>query len=204
MFAKIAQAFSRKPRTTPFIDAAEALYAQAMEQSRQPKFYTDYGVADSIDGRFDMLALHVAAIILRLREEEYEPEELREKERTLIDVMMADMDQSLREQSVGDSGVLRRVQKMGEALFGRIAAYEVRDEEALKPVIARNIFRTNAMDETQEKAAETLAEYIIEMRATLTNLSMEAMLEQDIYWPEVGGDYSTHNEDELPQEGHVN
>lgn len=184
MFKTLAQLFSTNSAAS-FHKTAETLYAQAMEQSRQPAFYTDYGVADSIDGRFDLLALHFAALILRLREEGWDADELREKERAMIDVMMADMDQSLREQSVGDSGVLRRVQKMGEAFFGRIAAYDTLDKETLTPAIARNIFRTQEPDEAQQKAAETLAIYIIEMRDILTKLSFKELTSSPLPWPKI-------------------
>jgi cytochrome b pre-mRNA-processing protein 3 len=95
------------------------------------------------------------------------------------------MDQSLREQSVGDSGVLRHVQKMGEALFGRIAAYDTLEKEALTPAIARNIFRTEAPDEAQQEAAEKLADYLIEMRQRLTNAPLETLMKQPLHWPKI-------------------
>lgn len=183
MFVKLMQVLSGKERTHPFHHIAASLYAQAMEQSRQPVFYTDLGVADSIDGRFDMLALHVAPLFYRLRSQGFGADELREKERTLIDVMMADMDQSLREQSVGDSGVLRRVQKMGEALYGRVSAYETTDKAALKTAIIRNVYRSEEAADAQESAAEKLADYALKTREIFASLSFEEFANSPLSWP---------------------
>ena len=69
--------------------AAEALYGQAVAQSRRPEFYRDLGVPDSLDGRFDMIALHVFLLLNRLRNEGQIANGLAQR---LYDTMFADMD----------------------------------------------------------------------------------------------------------------
>ena len=129
--------------------AAEALYGQAVAQARRPEFYRDLGVPDSLDGRFDMIALHVYLLLNRLRNEGQIANGLAQR---LFDTMFADMDRNLRELGVGDLGVGRRVKVMAKALYGRIAAYEagLRDGDgALCDALARNLFGTVATTPVQ-------------------------------------------------------
>jgi len=123
-------------------DAAAVLYGHAVAQARLPIFYTCLGVPDSLDGRFDLVALHVFLLLQRLRQEGAGAETLAQG---LFDVMFADMDQSLRELGVGDLGVGRRVKAMAQALYGRIAAYEEGlggNDQVLAAALARNLFGT--------------------------------------------------------------
>lgn len=129
----------RKRRKT--WDAARTLYGHAVKQSRRPEFYTNLGVPDTLDGRFDMVALHVFLLLHRLR---CEGAVTRRLAQCLFDTMFNDMDYNLRELGVGDLGVGRRVKSMAKALYGRIAAYEAglaADDEALAAALARNLFR---------------------------------------------------------------
>jgi cytochrome b pre-mRNA-processing protein 3 len=102
-------------------DAARALYERAVAQARQPGFYTALGVPDSLDGRFDLVAVHVFLLLYRLKRERAAAAPLAQ---CLFDVMFDDMDESLRELGVGDLGVGWRVKAMAKALYGRLAAYE--------------------------------------------------------------------------------
>lgn len=127
-------------------DAAYALYQKAVAQARHPVFYTRAGVPDTLDGRFDMIALHVFLILHRLKQEKRN----RRLSQALFDLMFADMDQSLREMGVGDLGVGRRVKTMAKAMYGRISAYEAALEQpsdtALRDALVRNVFRGETAD----------------------------------------------------------
>lgn len=126
--------------------AARTLYAHAVTQSRRPEFYRSLGVPDSLDGRFDMVALHVFLLLHRLRGEG-QPDQDRAAKRfaqALFDAMFDDMDDSLREIGVGDLSVGKRVKAMAKALYGRIAAYEAglaADDATLGAALARNLYR---------------------------------------------------------------
>jgi len=139
-------------------EAAWRLYRAAVDQARNETFYTDYGVADSIDGRFDLIILHVILLIRRLRRD---GERGATVAQALFDATFADMDRSLREMGVGDLGVGRRVKAMATAFFGRAQAYEEALEDAdpshLTKALRRNIFDT-APD--QPKTAVALADYV--------------------------------------------
>ena len=118
-----------------------ALYAEAVAAARAPYFYTGIGVADTVDGRFDLVGLHAFLLIRRLQRE---PEGAALAQ-AVFDAMFADMDASLREMGVGDLSTPARVRAMWEAFHGRAAAYERGfadpDPAALAAALARNVWR---------------------------------------------------------------
>jgi len=143
---------------------ADALYASAVRQARLPVFYAAMGVPDTVDGRFEMIAVHVFLLLHRLRRGD---EACRETAQALFDAMFEDMDRSLRELGAGDLGVGRRVKTMAKAFYGRIAAYEqglAGGEGALEEAVGRNIFRGT---EGAAPAADRLAAYIRHQAAVI-------------------------------------
>jgi cytochrome b pre-mRNA-processing protein 3 len=123
--------------------AANALYLSLVAQARQPAFYAALGVPDSPEGRYDMVVLH--AYLLMRRIGVVGGEAAKELSQSTFDLMFADMDQSLREMGVGDTGVGKRVRRMAENFYGRVAAYDKAQEEggdALERALARNLYQT--------------------------------------------------------------
>ena len=125
-------------------DRAHSLYVALVEQARQPAFYSRCGAPDTLDGRFELILLHAVLLLRRLRDEGETGVELGQ---TVFDVMIDDMDQSLREMGVGDLAVGRRVKAMAQAYFGRTASYEAAlsaddDDAELAAALARNLFGT--------------------------------------------------------------
>ena len=100
---------------------AKHLYNNALNQSRLEVFYSEYGVPDSVDGRFEMIALHVFLILHRLKQRDIGDEDLSQE---LFDHMFKDLDQALREMGIGDLSVGRKVKSMAKAFYGRIAGEE--------------------------------------------------------------------------------
>ncbi|MBI3708878.1 MAG: hypothetical protein HY246_14555 [Proteobacteria bacterium] len=120
--------------------AADRLYAAAVAQASRPEIYADWRVPDTVDGRFDAIALHVFLVLHRLKAEGAVAAGLAQE---LFDTMFADMDRSLREIGAGDLGVGRRVRAMAEGFYGRIAAYEAGldgDAVALAAALRRNLY----------------------------------------------------------------
>jgi len=121
--------------------AAERLYFAAVGAARQPAVYAALAVPDSVDGRFDMIALHVHLLLRRLRQLGSAGQALGQE---LVDVMVADMDRSLREMGVGDLSVGRQVKRMVKAFYGRGRAYDQAfggDLADLHAALARNLYR---------------------------------------------------------------
>jgi cytochrome b pre-mRNA-processing protein 3 len=125
------------------------LHLAIVTQARQPAFYTALGVPDTLDGRFELIALHGFLVMHRLKADPAGTELARDLAETIFD----DLDASLREMGAGDLGVGRRVKKMGEAFYGRIAAYDagLADGGDLRDALRRNLYGT------VQPAAETLA-----------------------------------------------
>lgn len=122
--------------------AGSRLYSAAVAAARDPYLYRVMEVADTLDGRFDLLCLYVALLIRRVQRE---PEPGPALAQAVFDAMFRDMDANLRELGVGDLSVGRHVRSMWEALQGRAIAYtgalDAGDRAALEASIARNVWR---------------------------------------------------------------
>lgn len=167
-------------RTGPSRTRIDALYARAVAQARMPGFYTAMGVADRIDARFELYTLHVLLLILRLRETGEEGGDLGQ---ALFDTYVSALDHALRELGVSDVAVGKKMRKLGEALYGRMQAYETAlaadDADALSAAIARNV-----LDSEDIETGRLLARYVLDSRARLTAQDMKA-LERGPDWAEV-------------------
>lgn len=157
--------FSLKKLFAPPAAALQAheAYVVLVAQARKPVFYAAYGVADSLDGRFDVIVLHLFLLIHRLRRDG--SADTPGFIRALSEAFFADMDRSLREMGVGDTGISRRVKAMAQAFYGRLQAYEqgIASMETLKQALARNLYRDAPVDEAQLQA---VADYMLQTAAT--------------------------------------
>ena len=135
-----------------------ALYGMIVAQARRPCFYRDYGVADTVNGRFDLLILHLALVSERLMRDPA----LAELGQGVFDRFCRDMDGNLREIGISDLKVPKEMQRIGEAFYGRAQAYRqalaAEDDQALAEAVARNIYG----GATPPGAAQRLAAYIRE------------------------------------------
>ncbi|MBB4304808.1 cytochrome b pre-mRNA-processing protein 3 [Rhodobium orientis] len=161
----------------------DGLYAAIMAQARQPSLYTDHEVPDTLNGRFELLLLHVILVLYRLKSEDAAT---REKGRQLSERFFTDMDGTLREMGVGDLSVPKKIKKMAKAYFGRLGAYDgALDHDADQPedlvaVIDRNVFP----DAANLGAAATLAAYVRATERALAATSVEDVLGARIAWPD--------------------
>jgi cytochrome b pre-mRNA-processing protein 3 len=149
-------------------DNIERLYGAIVAQARLPTFYAEWGVPDTLEARFDLLVLHVHLLFRRLANGSAEA---RAVGQGLFDRFIADMDASLRELGVGDLGVPRRMREMGEAFYGRAAAYDAAfahaDDSLLVDALMRNVYSGR---DGAEPFARRLAHYV---RATARDLASE-------------------------------
>jgi cytochrome b pre-mRNA-processing protein 3 len=120
----------------------QTLYDAVVARARAPVFFRDFGVADSIDGRFDMVALHGWLALAQLKAAGD-----REGAQGLTDAIFTGFDEALREQGAGDMGLSRKIKAMADAFFGRLKAYdEAGDDDALAEALARNLYRGAPVD----------------------------------------------------------
>ncbi len=139
------------------IDLVHELYGAIVAQARQPVFYQDLGVPDVLDGRFDLIVLHLSAATRRLAEL---GAEAKETEQGLMGLFFADMDRSLREMGVGDLSVGKKIRNMAEAYYGRSQAYGealgTEDDRLLEEAIGRNVY---GGDSAADEALGRMAHY---------------------------------------------
>ena len=113
------------------------LHAAVVARAREPVFFTAFGVADSLDGRFDLVALHAWLVLDALRRRE-----LNDLSQGLTDALFIGFDEALRELGAGDMSLGRKMKNFADAFFGRLKAYgEARSEAELAEAILRNLYR---------------------------------------------------------------
>jgi cytochrome b pre-mRNA-processing protein 3 len=170
--------FRRKPHER----AGFELYGKAVAAARDPWFFGPLGVPDSLDGRFDLVGLHVALLIRRLRRDPDPRGAVLAQ--AVFDAMFADMDINLREMGVSDLAVGRRVRAMWEAFHGRAQAYEAAveagDAAALAAALQRNVWRAEG---EASAAAGLLAAQALRVAAALAEQPIAALLRGDVRFP---------------------
>ncbi len=134
--------FNRFFKRDPAQEAGRRIFDAVAAQAREPRFFVDYAVPDTIDGRFDLLALQAAVAFRALAAKGGEAARAAQAG---TDAMFLALDDALRELGVGDDGVARRVKDMGRAYLGRAKAYDEAlsdgDRSALEAALARNLYR---------------------------------------------------------------
>lgn len=146
-------------RKSAATDAVYAVYSAIVAQSRQPRFYADWGVPDTVTGRFDMICLHLALLFRRLRNE---GKDVAAFSQGVFDLFFRDMDRSLREMGAGDLGVPKKIRKMGNIFYGLLAslneAMDRNDPAAVEAVLVRNVFGGQPAEGAAPLAAYLIAE----------------------------------------------
>ena len=142
-----------------------SLYTNIVTQSRTKSFYRLYGVPDTINGRFDLITLHMFIVLRRLKELGDEGIKLSQD---LFDIMFADMDKNMREMGVGDLSVGKKIKVLATAFYGRIKAYDNGiaglNDETLVACLKRNLFSEIV---PKEEHVETVTDYLLrEIRAS--------------------------------------
>jgi len=135
------------------------LYGNIVAQARMEEFYTLHGVPDTVNGRFDLITLHVFVVMRRLKELDGEGAKLSQD---LFDVMFADMDKNLREMGTGDLRVAKKIKAFATAFYGRIKAYDEgiagTDGATLNDSLKRNLYLEGEPTELQ---VQYLADYLL-------------------------------------------
>lgn len=168
--------FFRRP---PKASTIEALYGAIVAQARLPVFYRSYGVADTVNGRLDLVMLHLALAFHRLSEG---PDSAKAAGQAAFDRFCQDMDDHLREQGVSDLRVPKDMQRLAEAFFGRyrsyISALKAGDRDALRIALRRNVFA-----ESDAAGLDWLADYVEATAQALGGQDVAAVASGRISWP---------------------
>lgn len=129
--------FARKRRNRQIVDE---LYRHLTAEARNPVFFAQMNVPDSVMGRFEMLSLFM---VLFFRRTDHAGPAVKQLAQDMVDTFFEDIDHSLRELGVGDVSVPKRMKKLARMFYGRANAYgptlAQHDVEALAEALARNI-----------------------------------------------------------------
>ncbi|HVZ90403.1 MAG TPA: ubiquinol-cytochrome C chaperone family protein [Rhizomicrobium sp.] len=146
---------------------AVRLYAAAVAAARAPVFFTKLRVPDTLDGRFDLLALHGWLLLDALRSAGRG-----ELEQAVTDLIFTGFDEGLRELGAGDMTIARRIKQMADAFYGRLAAYHAcANETDFTAALIRNVYRGSA---SEADAAKTVARYVMAARLRLSRSDLVA------------------------------
>lgn len=154
---------------------AARLLEDARAAARRPEFYGEGRAPDTLDGRFDMMVLHVGLVVDRLAEAGPRASAVSQ---ALFDLFFDDMDAALREIGVGDMSVGKKIRRMGEAFYGRARAYRdalaQEDDGAVEDALRRNLFEQG---EPEPAFLSAFARYVRASAAGLAGQDAEALLD---------------------------
>ncbi len=119
-------------------DALRPLWQRTVEMAREPAWYRDCGVPDTVDGRYDMITSVLAVVLIRMEQSA----ELMAPSVYLTELFVDDMDGQLRQQGIGDPALGKYIGRMVAAMGGRLGAFRdafSADQAALQAAISRNV-----------------------------------------------------------------
>ena len=167
-----------KPR--PAKAAGAKLYAGAVAQARSAAFYRDFGVRDSLEGRFELFSLHVIFLIERLKAQ---GDAAAETSQAVFDAYVKGLDDAFREIGVSDTSVGKKMKKLAGAFYGRLKAYDEAVASLPDAMATAGFLARTAFEERGEGDVAALTSYVIKTRAALAVQSLEALLQGDVTWP---------------------
>ena len=163
---------------------ATRLYRAIVAMARTPKLYLEYGVPDTVDGRFDMVITHAIFVFRRLREDGEAGQHYRQ---LVFDIMFDDMDAALREMGTGDLSVGKKIREMGEAFYGRANAVDEAlssdNADAFENVLQRNLFAYDDdadQVELDPEATKALARYFQSFEAKLKETASQSLFKGEL------------------------
>ncbi|MBY6261476.1 ubiquinol-cytochrome C chaperone [Azospirillum sp. 412522] len=164
--------------------AVGGLFTAIVGQAREPGFYSALAVPDTLDGRFEMVALHLLLVMRRLKGQGVEAGKL---SRRLYETMVDDFEKSLLEMGVGDSGIARRVKTMARGMAGRIRAYDEAladtDGSRLEVALDNNLYGT--VDPVPDGALVAMAAYVRASAAALDAQPLESVMQGEVRFASV-------------------
>ena len=157
--------------------AGRALYAAAAAQARQTGLYAELGAPDTANGRFEVYSLHVILLLHRLKGR---GEAATEAAQALFDTYASALDDTLREQGVGDLSMAKTMRRLAEAFYGRVRSYDaaLADRAELEPLLARTVYADGP-------GAAAMAAYVDRAVQTLAAQADEDLLAGRVAWPEI-------------------
>ena len=161
------------------ITSPQQLYGSVMTQARSPEFFTNFGMPDTVIGRFDVLSLHIYLLARRFREEG-SPLAM-DLSQEVFDLYVYDVERALRELGIGDTSVPKKKKKMIRSFYGQIddfdEAINIGDEQEISVKV-----HSRYLSETENANPQILTTYILKTEENLKEQSMKALLSGEVNW----------------------
>ncbi len=159
---------------------ARALYGAVVTQAREPAFYAARGVADTMEGRYELVALHLILALERLGQPDVANEDVR---RETLETFVTDMEDSMREIGVGDTPLPKKVKRAAGGVYVRSKSYQAalaqRDDDALQAVLNEHVYQGR-----ENPSAPALAAYMRRATAHLAALDANTLLAGNMSFPQ--------------------
>jgi len=167
--------------------AASKIYGLIVTAARQPALYEHAKVADTLDGRFEAVTLFTVLVLDRLLAAGTDGATVA---RALVEALIADMDDQMREMGVGDLTVPKRVKKAAAAVYDRLAAYRpalaANDGDALTAAFVTSglLLDGNTDNARTTPGWPSLAAHALDVRRALAETDVRALLDGRIEFPD--------------------
>jgi cytochrome b pre-mRNA-processing protein 3 len=159
-------------------EAYRPLYDRVVNAGRDPAWYLEGQVPDTIDGRFDVISALLALVLIRMEQEE---ERTRTASVLLTELFIDDMEGTVRQIGVGDLMVGKHVGKMVGALGGRLSAFRAAaGATGFDEVVSRNIFHDAP---PSDAAVRFVSERLQRFREALQAAPLSSILEGELPRP---------------------
>jgi cytochrome b pre-mRNA-processing protein 3 len=162
----------------------DQLHGKIVAASRRPALYSEFGVPDTFDGRFEMVTLYAGLVMRRLTPISSVGAEMAQE---LADSVFRHFEVALRETGVGDVAVPKRLKRMGEAFYGRIKAYgealDASDADRLIRALARNVF--GIAETVHAPMAADLAPHVRAAADALDGTPFEVFAAGEVSFPDI-------------------
>jgi cytochrome b pre-mRNA-processing protein 3 len=155
----------------------DRLSGEIVAAARDPVLFTEYGIEDTLEGRFEAVTLHAVLVLRRLNRMDPPAREIAQD---LTDAIFRSFEIALREMGVGDISVPKRMKTIAGAFFGRAAAYDralCGGPPGLPAALARNVYNGR-------KNPNRLARYVETANEALAKVSLEAFTLGPVPFPE--------------------
>lgn len=167
------------------------IHGEILTQARHPALYTVHAVPDTVEGRYDMMVLHVVIVTNRLGREGADMQLLAQE---ICDRFFTEMDRALREMGVGDLGVPKKMKSIAQLYAGCARSYSdafsKADDADLAAALARNVYEDKEpVSENEVPAgagtrAAALAAYVRAAVAALAAVPAAGLVGQPIPFPD--------------------
>ena len=171
------QFFSKK---SPNNNVPEQIYGIVVARARDPLFFTEFGLQDTVMGRFELLALHVFLFSRRMKQEGHKTALALSQE--VFDLFVSDVERALRELGIGDTSVPKRKKKMIRSFYGQIDDFDVPLSNDEPDLLAERI-NLRFFEGKDEENSRLLAEYVTDLSQKLADEAFERLVSGNLDWP---------------------